>query len=559
MNAETALKSAVRVKMKGKYYILVSLRLPFGGAPCPSDFCLVSDVITDTINDLLASTTWDPKTVCSKYKYNIPSQISLPASEPFAQARTLSVPLDNEPDSKADVFVDDIMSVTVNINDNLDRLVTAPCTVIHAIAHKAVGNTHIQRQDLISDEKNEAEGAPEEIKICLGWTLNTRKLLVSLPSHKYQAWNTQVEEIITAKSVNYKTLESVLGRLENVAIIVKMFGHFLNNIRSLQLKASKTKHNQILTKNAIAELNLSQKFLKKAHEGISMNTLTFRKPTRIYIGDASEHGLGGMCVQSAKAWRFIIPPKLRSRAHINLLEFLIQVISIWVDIDAGHVEAHDCLLAMGDNTTAAGWCRRTNFRETTEGDRDWVVKQQVARKLADLILESDSVLYTQWFKGTWNLVTDSLSRDMHLFSPSTHTSFLQSTVACQLPPNFQIQQLPKKISSFITSVLLQLPVKEQRSKPQKASELVHSKLGSRFSIELESQDPCTWMDLALSKRILSYLPSLTQYEQAPSLQEIIDTWWKAQSKPPSHMWLRPSGQTTGLTQDWTQTARHVSY
>jgi hypothetical protein len=289
-----------------------------------------------------------------------------------------------------------------------------------------------------------------------------------------------------------------------------------------------------------------------------MNVLTFRQPTRIYIGDASEHGLGGMCVQSASAWRFIIPPKLRGRAHINLLEFLIQVVTIWVDIDAGNVHPHDCLLAMGDNTTAAGWCRRTNFRETTEGEKDWMVKQEVARKLADLILQSDSVLYTQWFKGTWNLVTDSLSRDLHLFSQQSHTLFLQSTVACQLPPKFQIRQLPKKISSFITSVLLQLPVKEQRSKPQKASELAHLKLGSCFSKELESQDPCIWMDSALSKKISSYLPSLTQYEQAPSLQEIINTWWKAQSKPPSHMWLRPSGQTTGLTQDWTQTEKSVS-
>ena len=73
LNAKTAMKSAVRVKLKGTYYILVSLRLPFGGAPCPSDFCLVSDVITDTINDLLASKTWNPKEIKSEYTKNIPA------------------------------------------------------------------------------------------------------------------------------------------------------------------------------------------------------------------------------------------------------------------------------------------------------------------------------------------------------------------------------------------------------------------------------------------------------------------------------------------------------
>ena len=51
-----------------------------------------------------------------------------------------------------------------------------------------------------------------------------------------------------------------------------------------------------------------------------MNNMVFRKPNRIYIGDASEHRLGSMCVKNGKAWRFLIPKHLRDRAHINLLE-----------------------------------------------------------------------------------------------------------------------------------------------------------------------------------------------------------------------------------------------
>ena len=203
-------------------------------------------------------------------------------------------------------------------------------------------------------------------------------MLISLPTHKFEAWNTQIDDIIKDKTVKYKVLESIIGRLENAAIILVMFGHFLNNIRSLQIKAASTQHNQKLTKNAIAEFELSKKFLQKAHKGINMNNMAFREPNRIYVGDASKHGLGGMCVESGKAWRFLIPPHLRGRAHINLLEFLIQVISIWVDIENGNVNTQDCLLAMGDNTTAAGWCRRTNFREKTEGDNDWIIKQKLA-------------------------------------------------------------------------------------------------------------------------------------------------------------------------------------
>ena len=62
-----------------------------------------------------------------------------------------------------------------------------------------------------------------------------------------------------------------------------------------------------------------------------MNLLTFRKPDIIYIGDASEHGLGGYA-SHGRAWTYVIPQHLQGRAHINLLEFLVVVISIWIDI-----------------------------------------------------------------------------------------------------------------------------------------------------------------------------------------------------------------------------------
>ena len=65
-------------------------------------------------------------------------------------------------------------------------------------------------------------------------------------------------------------------------------------------------------------------------------------------------------------------------------------------------------------------------------------KQKVARKLASLILDSDSVLYSHWFKGIWNLVTDSLSRDVHLFSEKMHEQFLQfQKIACPFSDSSQ--------------------------------------------------------------------------------------------------------------------------
>ena len=52
----------------------------------------------------------------------------------------MSVSLPNEDRGKADVFVDDVILVCVDLEDNLPRLKTAPCTVIHAVAREKSEN-----------------------------------------------------------------------------------------------------------------------------------------------------------------------------------------------------------------------------------------------------------------------------------------------------------------------------------------------------------------------------------------------------------------------------------
>ena len=86
VNAKTALKTAVPLEINGKEYILISLRLPFGGLPCPADVCLISDLITDAINDLMNCKFWNPKSVHSHYLSKIPMQKQLNDNIPFATA-----------------------------------------------------------------------------------------------------------------------------------------------------------------------------------------------------------------------------------------------------------------------------------------------------------------------------------------------------------------------------------------------------------------------------------------------------------------------------------------
>ena len=100
-----------------------------------------------------------------------------------------------------------------------------------------------------------------------------------------------------------------------------MLGYDLSNIRYIQLIAEKRGHNIRLNERTRLDLNLAKEFLQIAHQGVSMNLLTFREPTNIHICDASEHGLGGF-TSHGRAWRWIIPESLQGRAHINVLEYL---------------------------------------------------------------------------------------------------------------------------------------------------------------------------------------------------------------------------------------------
>lgn len=104
-------------------------------------------------------------------------------------------------------------------------------------------------------------------------------------------------------------------------------------------------------------------FLNYAHQGISMNALTFRKQTIIYHSDASEFGIGGYNITSGNAWCFKIPVDCHLRASLNSLEFLSCMITFWVDTISSQIDTTDCLLCQTDSSTASGWLRTSNFAE----------------------------------------------------------------------------------------------------------------------------------------------------------------------------------------------------
>ena len=129
----------------------------------------------------------------------------------------------------------------------------------------------------------------------------TRELLVKLPELKCKAGITDLNFLVKRISVNYIDLKSLIGKLENVIIIIKIMGHFMNNLYALEMESSESKHNTKFTRNVRKDAKLHVQFLEKARLGINMNLLIFRKPTYTTIEDACEDGLGSFHVESGIA------------------------------------------------------------------------------------------------------------------------------------------------------------------------------------------------------------------------------------------------------------------
>ena len=112
----------------------------------------------------------------------------------------------------------------------------------------------------------------------------------------------------------------------------------------------------------VRDLELMQTVLNKAKNGVDMNLLAFRSPDRVYFSDSCPAGLGGY-IDQGRAWRFKVPEEHLFKASNNLLEFMAAIITPWIDVIEGRLNAGDCALSMTDSMTAEGWMRKSNFDE----------------------------------------------------------------------------------------------------------------------------------------------------------------------------------------------------
>ena len=189
---KTAVKSLTQVCIQGIWFLLMALRLTFGGKPCPSEWGCISEPVTDLATDILNCEEWDPNKTKSPIQNKFPPRTSLPVHIPFTKAKHTIVDIPQKDKGKCNVYIDDTVAMGPDLPGNALRLESAITLAFHIFGRPIDKNEPIPRKDIIFFDKLIAEGAIEEQKILLGWLYDTRCLIISLPLDKCSNWSKDI-------------------------------------------------------------------------------------------------------------------------------------------------------------------------------------------------------------------------------------------------------------------------------------------------------------------------------------------------------------------------------
>jgi hypothetical protein len=193
--------------------LLMMLWLSFGGKPCPFEWGVISETICDLANAILLSNDWDPSELFAPNQHLVPERELLEPDVPFATGAKLIVKIPVDPRGTHDVYIDNIIGLTVNIpgSNNIARGQAAALLAIDATARPNHPNEPIPRESMDTRDKLKAEAGLSETKIILGWSFDFRRLLISLPEYKFIAWTTTINKLLVEGSSTAKEVKSTIG------------------------------------------------------------------------------------------------------------------------------------------------------------------------------------------------------------------------------------------------------------------------------------------------------------------------------------------------------------
>jgi hypothetical protein len=168
----------------------LSLPLTFGGSPNPPTWCMFSEIVTDLANEISLCQDWDPATLNSPAQPMVTAPVRMDITIPIAGARRVAVTVATEGrgECRVDGFIHDLINAFLDTPNNCSRQPHVVPLAMHVTSRPHAGDEHepLPRRAILSQPKLIAEGSPAECQTVLGWNLDTRRLILSLPKDKYK-------------------------------------------------------------------------------------------------------------------------------------------------------------------------------------------------------------------------------------------------------------------------------------------------------------------------------------------------------------------------------------
>jgi hypothetical protein len=313
----------------------LSFRLTFGGAPNPPSWCAFSEMVVDLANEISQDSTWQPADLCSPV---LPPEATvverLDSSIAFGSTMPMALVPPTTAEGRVDGYIDDLVNVFLDTTANCARQPHVVPLAAYATMRPHAGDDAepLPRRETFGPEKLAAEGIPREIQIVLGWLIDTHRLLISLPDHKFLAWVADIRSLVEKRRCTGEDLETTIGRLNHAAAVLPIARHFLSRIRGSLPSGGQKHYHVTLSLEAVEDFLLWIHILRRINKGISLNLLTTRQPTDIAWSDSCPYGIGGYD-NSGFAWRIQFPESSRAYGNSalnNLYEFIGVAVNIWL-------------------------------------------------------------------------------------------------------------------------------------------------------------------------------------------------------------------------------------
>ena len=285
----------------------VALCLTFSGSTNLPAWCTASKMVTDLSSEIGLDKSWDPLSLRSLFQPEVSPPKCMDEETPIARAMPLAVDIPMTTTSPSNCFIDDTIRM---ILDTLWNRRKEPCVVplaVHVTSRPHTGDREpITRKALLSVKKLIAEGTLAEVQLVLGWKLNTRMPMVSLPLNKFTYWVAEIDRLIHSGWASLEDLLSLVGKLNHAAHLIPLAHHFIVCLRKKAARSQGSRKRKVwFSREEKEDLKLWKRFLQQALNGVSLNCMPLCQPSFITWTNSCPHGLGGADILG-RAWRIRI-------------------------------------------------------------------------------------------------------------------------------------------------------------------------------------------------------------------------------------------------------------